>query len=430
MTNKKTALVIGTGAGGAMAAKELQKQYQVTMLEAGGNFHPFAMPLKPFEKARGTGLFFDERLIRTLVPNMAIDKLDDMVLVTGRGIGGTTTLATGNAVRYDRDLKEIGIDLDAEFDELYEELPITTDHQKRWTGTTKKMYALFEEMGLDPIVTPKLLYAEKCTGCGHCAIGCTYGAKWDTRELVKEAVEAGARLITNCRVKRMIVQSGSVTAVEAVRNLKTELYTADVIVLAAGGIGTSQILEASGIQTQKTLFVDPVLCIAGPMEGLHQERQILMPFISQQDGYILSPYMDYLSFFFNKKWHYPIEGIASMMIKLADEEKGSVGVKKIDKRMSEKDTENMAKAEIICAEILDRLGVPYEKQFKGTLNAGHPGGTLPLSEQEKDTMHHPSLPQNVYIADATLIPKAMGNPPILTIMALAKRVAAVIGQNI
>ncbi|MBQ7993729.1 MAG: hypothetical protein IJ252_11945 [Solobacterium sp.] len=155
-----------------------------------------------------------------------------------------------------------------------------------------------------------------------------------------------------------------------------------------------------------------------------------MPFISRQDGYILSPYMDYLSFFFNKKWHYPIEGLASMMIRLADEEKGSVSPKKIGKRMSEKDTENMAKAEKVCAEILYRLGVPYEKQFRGTLNAGHPGGTFPLTENEKDSMHNPSLPQNVYVADATLIPKAMGNPPILTIMALAKRVASVIEKTI
>lgn len=48
---------------------------------------------------------------------------------------------------------------------------------------------------------------------------------------------------------------------------------------------------------------------------------------------------------------------------------------------------------------------------------------FPLTEAEKDTLHSALLPENLYIADATLIPKAMGNPPILTIMALSKRIA-------
>ena len=39
-------------------------------------------------------------------------------LVRGKGLGGTTTLATGNAVRYDRDLKALGIDLAPEYDRL------------------------------------------------------------------------------------------------------------------------------------------------------------------------------------------------------------------------------------------------------------------------------------------------------------------------
>ena len=50
---------------------------------------------------------------------------------------------------------------------------------------------------------------------------------------------------------------------------------------------------------------------------------------------------------------------------------------------------------------------------------------LPLTEAEKDTLHNPALPYNLYVADATILPKAMGNPPILTIMALAKKIAKI-----
>lgn len=68
------------------------------------------------------------------------------------------------------------------------------------------------------------------------------------------------------------------------------------------------------------------------------------------------------------------------------------------------------------------MGVPGEKQFLGTLNAGHPGGMLPLTAAEKDSLHPAVLPENLYVADATLLPESMGNPPILTIMALAMKI--------
>ncbi len=423
---KKTAVVVGTGAGGAMMAKELQGRYQVTILEKGGEFRPFSLSVERMAKLRPSGLFFDERMIRMLIPNMLVEKTRDMIMVRGIGLGGTTTLATGNAVRYDGALRQIGIDLDEQFDELYQELPITTDHQKHWTKTTRKMFRLFERMGLDPVVTPKLMDADQCIGCGHCAIGCRHDAKWDTRQLVDEAVSFGAELMTGTEVTDLEITGRQVSAVHARTVRGKRVFHPDLVVLAAGGLGTPVILERSGIVCRKTLFADPVLCVAGPLEGLRQDRQLLMPFISQQDGYILAPYMDYLSFFFNKDWRLPMRDMASIMIKLADEEKGSVSGKRIHKQMTQTDTVRMEGAVRLAGRILEHMGIPEEKQFLGTLNAGHPGGMLPLARSEKDSLHPSLLPGNLYVADATILPKAMGNPPMLTIMALAKKIAAVV----
>lgn len=92
----KKAIVVGTGAGGATIARELQGKYQVTILEAGREFKPFTRSVRRMAKFRKSGLFFDERLIRTILPNMLVEKNEDMVMVRGIGMGGTTTLATGN----------------------------------------------------------------------------------------------------------------------------------------------------------------------------------------------------------------------------------------------------------------------------------------------------------------------------------------------
>ena len=113
-------------------------------------------------------------------------------------------------------------------------------------------------------------------------------------------------------------------------------------------------------------------------------------------------------------------------IKLADEETGSISGKRLDKQMTEADHRRMEEAVTLVRRILIHMGIPEEKQFAGTLNAGHPGGMLPLTGAEKDSLHHSGLPDNLYVADATILPKAMGNPPILTIMALAKKIAALL----
>ena len=97
----KKIIVIGTGAGGAAAAAKLAKTHEVTILEAGGSFHPLSVSIDFLAKLRATGMFFDERMIRFLFPNMVVRKSDPMIMVNGIGLGGTTTLATGNAVRCD-----------------------------------------------------------------------------------------------------------------------------------------------------------------------------------------------------------------------------------------------------------------------------------------------------------------------------------------
>jgi choline dehydrogenase-like flavoprotein len=426
----KKALVIGSGAGGATAAKELQGKFAVTVLEAGKEFHPFSMSLSNVEKIKKTGLMFDEREIQLIFPSMKIRKTADrMILVNGVGLGGTTTLATGNGIRIDEDLKKCGINLDNEFEELYREIPISTDHQKRWRPTTRRLFEICREMDLKPQPLPKMGDDSKCINCGRCVLGCAYGAKWDSRKFLQLAQEKGANVLNGCKAEKVIIKDGRAIGVEARKGWRTELHRADLIVLAAGGFGTPVILENSGIECKKTLFVDPVLCVAAEWKGSFQNKEISMPFVVQRNGYILSPYFDYLSYFFNKNWTLPASDTLGIMIKIADSTNGTVSKRGIDKTLTEQDKERLKDGLNVSREILSRLGVNEQQTFLGTINAGHPGGMLPLTKEDAATFHPHQLPENLYIADATLFPSSLGNPPILTIMAMAKRVSKVCSQN-
>jgi choline dehydrogenase-like flavoprotein len=419
----KRALVIGSGAGGATAAKELQGAFDVTVLEAGGEFQPLSLSLRTLERVRSTHLLFDERVAHFAFPAMQIRKTPDMVLVNGIGTGGTTAICVGNAVRMDQDLRAIGIDLDPEFEEVYREIPVSTAHQKRWRKHTRQLFQICQDMGLDPAPMPKMGDYERCKSCGRCIFGCPEGVKWDSRQFLASAVARGAELNMGCRVESVEIEDGRATGVWAHQGLVHRFYPADLVVLAAGGFATPVILEASGIACEPRLFVDPVLTVATRWPGSQQCREIEMPFVVQRPGYILSPYFDFLSFLFNDEWHYPARDILGIMIKLADVDEGSVTCEGVRKTLTERDREQLAEAQRVVIEMLCRFGAREEGLFLGTINAGHPGGSLPLTEAEARSLHHDRLPPNLYIADASLLPHAGGNPPILTIIALAKRMS-------
>jgi ferredoxin len=337
--------------------------------------------------------------------------------------GGTTTICTGNALRLDGDLKSLGIDLDAEFDEIYREVPVTTAHQKKWHKVTRQLFSVFQEMGLEPQPMPKMGEYERCLHCGRCQLGCPYGVKWDSRRFLQAAQENGAQVITSCHVERVVVEGGRATGVRAKNGWANHFFPADLVVLAAGGFGTPVILDNSGIHCEPRLSVDPVLSVAGRAPNSMQYKDVTMPFVSNLEHIILSPYFDHLSFFFNQDWRLHAGDILSIMIKLADDEIGSISSRGVDKALTEQDLARLDEGVEICKEILRRFGVSEDELFLGTVIAGHPGGMLPLSENEATTMHSERLPENLYLADATLLPRSLGKPPILTIIAMAKRIS-------
>ena len=423
----KKAIVVGSGAGGATVAKELQGQYHVTVLETGKPFEPFRLPLERFELMRQAGLLYDERHIHYVMPAYRVERSKgNMTLVSGSGLGGTTTLCTGNALRMDHALKTLGIDLDGEFEEISREIPITTAHQQNWRRTTRQLFSIFQGLGLEPQPMPKMGRYEHCLHCGRCQLGCPQGIKWDSRHFLQRAVEHGAEVKTGCTVESVVIAGGRTTGVRVKNGWAQNVLPADLVILAAGGLGTARILANSGVACERHLFTDPVLCMAARLPDCRQHREVSMPFVSTQGKIILSPYFDHLSFFFNRDWRAPADDIVSIMIKLADEANGSVSRGEVKKALTDQDREQLGRGVELCREILSRFGARQDAMFLGTLIAGHPGGTLPLTAREATSLHDERLPENLYVADASLLPQSLGNPPILTIIALAKRISKIL----
>ena len=426
----KTAIVVGSGAGGATVARELAGRFKVTIVEEGRRFRPFSLGMPAMERLKSSGLLLDERMTSLLFPPMRIRRSrQGMSLVNGRCIGGTTTISAGNALRMDHDLRAIGIDLDREFEELYREVPVSADHATRWRADTREMFGACSDLGLSPRATPKLIDFRKCRRCGRCILGCPTGAKWDVRGFVDQAVSRGARLLEGCRVERIQMEGTRATGVWVRHGLARRFLRADLVVIAAGGLGSPAILSRSGIRTEDRLFVDPVLCLAGRREGTGAQGEISMPFVVQQDSFILSPYFDYLSYFYNRAWRQPESGILSLMVKLADSSGGSAGPAGIRKELSARDRAVLSAGIELCRKILVRLGVDPRTLALGTVNAGHPGGTVPLTSRDAASLHPSPLPANVYVSDASLLPRSIGNPPILTVMALAKAIGRKISEK-
>jgi choline dehydrogenase-like flavoprotein len=420
------AIIVGSGVGGAVAACELAKNgFEVTILEAGKPFSPLTHKVSWFSALRGSWLIKDENAIKHVFPNYDVTRASkDLVIFRGVTEGGCTSIACGNMVRAENGLKEIGLDLTVEFEEIEKTLTITPIPRDRWRPLTQQMYDKAQELGYSPKPTPKVVNLSKCVGCGYCELGCVTGAKWDSRRLYKEQLGKDISILTNTTVQKVLLDDNRAIGVQISHGTGTEKINADVVVLAAGGIGTAQILKASGLPAKDSLWVDVVLTLGGVAKGSRMLNEPPMAWFIKKDNYILSPYFDLLSYWFHKPWkNVSAEDRVGMMIKMADTEQGTVAADgTVTKSLTPKDLECLEKAKAEAKQIMEASGVsgPF---VDGLVHGGHLGGTVPLTKDDVETMHLQWLPKDLWVADLSLMPRSQGLPAMLTTAALSLRVA-------
>ncbi|MGZ4929020.1 MAG: GMC family oxidoreductase N-terminal domain-containing protein, partial [Halobacteriota archaeon] len=100
----------------------------------------------------------------------------------------------------------------------------------------------------------------------------------------------------------------------------------------------------------------------------------------------------------------------------------------VTKSLTLVDYERLETAKVEAKEIMEASGVtgPF---VDGMIHGGHLGGTVPLLRNDVETMHPSSLPQDLWVADLSLMPRSQGLPTMLTAVALSLRVASKIAEE-
>lgn len=119
--------------------------------------------------------------------------------------------------------------------------------------------------------------------CGFCGFGCRRGAKQGARVFLEEAVAHGARIVTRADVRKVTIEDGRATGIEALANgHRLTIAARKAVVVAAGAIESPALLLRSGLggQVGRHLHLHPGTGIWGffeadearPWEGVQMSR--------------------------------------------------------------------------------------------------------------------------------------------------------------
>lgn len=417
--------IVGSGAGGATLARQLAKKGKQVLVVERGRYE------EKIGTTRDCIRYYDgNRLTMSFARSQ-----EGVILYRTFMAGGSTVVSCGNGVRcLEEELLHLGINLEKEFDEAEREMQISPIPDVVLSEGSKRIMWASGELGYKMELMPKFIDPVTCRKCGDCARGCIEGAKWTALDYLKEASQAGAEVLYNTRIEQVIFQNGKAKGLIGVGpNGRVELM-ADVVILAAGGLGTPVILQKSGVKDAGSgLFVDLFVETYGVTKGLNQLNEPRMPLVDvefhKSKGFILSPDVatvsSKLSNFANigvRGLTLPGQRVIGIMTKITDEPVGHVYANgKVSKPVTKRDRARLQEGIAISKEILVKAGADSKSFVVTKVGGGHPGGTAAIGKVvDKDLQ---TKIDKLFVCDASVFPTAPGLPPILTIVALAKHLA-------
>lgn len=470
--------IVGSGAGGAVAAAELAAAgLDVLVLEAGDHYNRGNYPADRLQA------------IQTLYREAGLTIADGrppIPVPVAKVVGGTTVINSGTCFRAPDSVleewrSEFGVswahDLDADFAEAEETLRVTQLDPNRMGRNGQLAMEGAEALGLSG--GPIHRNAGSCVQCSSCPYGCAIDAKQGMHvSYLPRAVAAGARLRSGVEARRILVEDGRAVGVacsarDASGRSRPFTVRARRAVIAAGGsFGTPELLLRSGLggnQVGRNLRIHPACWV-----GARYEEEV-----RGWDGVMQSYYVDqweesrgvlleatFTPLAFGGAWlvgtgpehqraMLDFGRIGSIGVQLRDTSVGRVGLAndgafRASYRLNDDDARKTTFGIARAAEIhfaagatevypnIPRAGVlrpgdlaTFEAtRFKPSelrLEAFHPMATARISADPRrgvcavDGSVYGTT--GLYVADASLFPTAVAVNPMMTIIAFAKQVS-------
>lgn len=312
-TIEADAIVIGTGAGGSVVARELTEAgLSVVLLEEGeyrtgkdyGHLSAVETVKMLFRKGGFTATFGNSPV---LLPN-------------GRCVGGSTVINSGTSLRAlpsaierwrgEFGLKELVESLDSHYERIEEFLHIGPVPETTF-GRNNELFRIgTERTGYTGSVLTR--NERGCRGAGRCFLGCPNDAKQAMNiSYVPQALRKGARIYVRCRARKILTEGGRAVGVVATvrsRGLKPRYsvtFRAPTVVVAAGAIYTPLLLRGVPGRRGRGLgrhlkmhpasrvigfYDEPVRAWEGVQQGYHLEST-LSEGISVETTFLPPPFM-------------------------------------------------------------------------------------------------------------------------------------------
>ncbi|MDF2626268.1 MAG: glucose-methanol-choline oxidoreductase [Symbiobacteriaceae bacterium] len=283
------AIVVGSGAGGGVAAAILAARgLQVIVLEKGGYFPEGDLGLG--EACGMEELYLDRGM--TAAHDLSVAVLAGSAVGGGTLINWTACISPPDWLRQEWE-QEYGLtgltspEFQACVDEVCARMGVHSGESASLPySSAGRLLAGCRALNYHADDLPRNV-AGCGEDCGFCAYGCRTGAKQSTaRTFLVDAVEHGAQVMPRADVRQVLTQGGAVTGVEASVGGRLVRFRAPRVILAGGAIGSPALLLRSGIESLhvgRNLHLHPVVGVLGSYdEPIRPWSGRLLPAYSRQ----------------------------------------------------------------------------------------------------------------------------------------------------